>query len=78
MGVEVWLHAFSTSALDAGKWSASRPVRFTARRSPQYPLDRRLGGPQRRSTTEKMHTLTQVVNELQENNKHISALFSGK
>jgi len=28
-GVEVWLHAFLISALDEGKWSASRPSRFT-------------------------------------------------
>jgi hypothetical protein len=30
-GAEVWLHAFLTSALDGGEWSASRPVRFTPR-----------------------------------------------
>jgi hypothetical protein len=28
-GVEVQLHAFLTSALDGGEWSASRPGRFT-------------------------------------------------
>jgi len=28
-GVEVWRHAFLTSALDAGEWSASRPGCFT-------------------------------------------------
>jgi hypothetical protein len=28
-GVEVQLHAFLTSALDGGEWSASRPDRFT-------------------------------------------------
>jgi hypothetical protein len=28
-GVEVSIHAFSTSAPDGGKWSASRPGRFT-------------------------------------------------
>jgi hypothetical protein len=38
-----------TSALDGGEWSASRPGRFTPRESPWYPLDRRLGGPQRLS-----------------------------
>jgi hypothetical protein len=26
--VEIWLHAFLTSALDAGDWSASRPGYF--------------------------------------------------
>jgi hypothetical protein len=30
-GVEVWLHAFLTSALDGGERSASRPDRFTPR-----------------------------------------------
>jgi hypothetical protein len=30
-GVEVYLYSFLTSALDGGKWSASRPGRFTAR-----------------------------------------------
>jgi hypothetical protein len=29
-GVEIYLHAFFTSALDGGEWSASRPGRFTA------------------------------------------------
>jgi hypothetical protein len=30
-GVEVYLHAFLTSELDGGKWSASRPGHFTFR-----------------------------------------------
>jgi hypothetical protein len=30
-GMEVYLHAFLTSALDGGEWSASRPSRFTPR-----------------------------------------------
>jgi hypothetical protein len=30
-GAEVLLYAFSTSALDGGEWSASRPGRFTPR-----------------------------------------------
>jgi hypothetical protein len=30
-GVEIYLHAFLTSALDGGEWSASRPGRFTRR-----------------------------------------------
>jgi hypothetical protein len=33
-----------TSILYGGEWSASRPGRFTPRKEPQYPLDRRLGG----------------------------------
>jgi hypothetical protein len=28
-GAEVQLHAFLTSAIDGGEWSASRPYRFT-------------------------------------------------
>jgi hypothetical protein len=41
---------FLTSALVGGEWSTSRPGRFTPRgKSPRYPLDRRLGGPQSRS-----------------------------
>jgi hypothetical protein len=48
-GAEVWLHAFLTSALDGGEWSASRPYRFTPRkRALWYSLNRRLGGPQNR------------------------------
>jgi hypothetical protein len=39
---------FLTSALEGGEWSASRPGRFTPGKSPRYPLDRRLGGPQNR------------------------------
>jgi len=42
MGVELELHAFLTSALRGGEWSASRLGRLTLR----YSLDRRLGGPQ--------------------------------
>jgi hypothetical protein len=30
-GMEVWHHAFLTSTLDGGEWSASRPGRFTRR-----------------------------------------------
>jgi hypothetical protein len=30
-GVEVYFHAFLTSALDGDKWSGSRPGRFTSR-----------------------------------------------
>jgi hypothetical protein len=45
-GEEVQLHAFLSSALDRGKWSASLPGRFTP--GSTYPL-RRLGVPQSRS-----------------------------
>jgi hypothetical protein len=41
---------FLTSALEGSEWSASRPGRFTPQgKSPRYPLDRRLDGPQSRS-----------------------------
>jgi hypothetical protein len=39
-----------TSAIYEGEWSASPPGRFTHQeKSPWYPLDRKLGGPQNRS-----------------------------
>jgi len=39
-----------TSALDGGEWSASHPGHFTPQgKSPWYPLDGKLGGPQSRS-----------------------------
>jgi hypothetical protein len=39
-----------TSALEGGERSASRPGLFTPRkRTPWYPLDKRLGGPQSQS-----------------------------
>jgi hypothetical protein len=37
-----------TPALDEGGWSTPRPGRFTPRKETQYPLYRRLGGPQGR------------------------------
>lgn len=45
-GVEVWLHAFLTSALDGGEWSAFRPGRFIPGERTPVPINRRLGGPQ--------------------------------
>jgi hypothetical protein len=46
-GRDVQIHIFLTSALVGGQWSASCPGRFMLReRTPRYPLDRRLGGPQ--------------------------------
>jgi hypothetical protein len=43
-------YSFTTSVLDGGEWSASRPGRALPRRKdPRYPLYRRLGGPQSRS-----------------------------
>jgi hypothetical protein len=41
-GVEVQLHAFLTSALDGGEWSASRPGLFTSRE--RTPGTRWIGG----------------------------------
>ena len=38
-----------TSSLDGGKWSASRPGRFTPGKEPLYPFNMRLGGLQIRS-----------------------------
>jgi len=47
-GVKVQLYAFLTSALDIWRWVVSFTPRPLYRRgkSPRYPLDRRLGGPQ--------------------------------
>jgi hypothetical protein len=43
-------YSFTTSVLDGGEWSASRPGRaLPPGKGPRYPLDRRLGGPQSRS-----------------------------
>jgi hypothetical protein len=43
-------YSFLTSALDGGKWSASRPGHALPRgKDPRYPLYRRLCGPQSRS-----------------------------
>jgi hypothetical protein len=47
--VEVWLHLFTASARDRGKWSTTRPSRFAAGKEARYQLNMRLGGPQRRS-----------------------------
>jgi hypothetical protein len=41
--------SFSTSTLDAGKWSASRSGRSSSGLSCRYPLNWRLSGPQSRS-----------------------------
>jgi hypothetical protein len=49
-GVDYSSTHFLPSALDGGEWSASRTGRFTPQgKSPWYPLDRSLGGPQSRS-----------------------------
>jgi hypothetical protein len=43
-------YSFFNSALDGGEWSAPRPGRALPwGKDTQYPLDRRLGGPQSRS-----------------------------
>lgn len=48
--VKLQLHSLLTSVLDGGKWSTSRPERFTlGERAPRYPLDRRLEVPHNRS-----------------------------
>jgi hypothetical protein len=43
-------YSLMTLALDVGEWSASRRGRSLPRgKDPRFPLNRRLGGPQRRS-----------------------------
>jgi hypothetical protein len=44
--MDVKLHTFSTSALDRGEWSVPRPAALSPGKDRQYPLNRRLGGPQ--------------------------------
>jgi hypothetical protein len=46
---EVQHHSFLILALEAGEWSISCPTCLTPRKESQYPLSRRLGGPQSRS-----------------------------
>jgi hypothetical protein len=47
-GEEYSSYSFSTSALDGGEWSVSRPGRALAPgKDSRYPLHRTLGGPQR-------------------------------
>jgi len=46
--VDLQLHSFVTSTLDAGEWSTSCPNRFISRTEPRYALNRGLGGPQSR------------------------------
>ena len=48
-GVEVQLYPFTTTALEWGVGSASRPGRSLPPEKTRYPLYRRLGGPQGRS-----------------------------
>jgi hypothetical protein len=49
-GVEIKLFVVCTSTPVGSEWLASRPCRFTSGgKSPHYLLNRRLGGPQRRS-----------------------------
>jgi len=48
-GVEEQLYSLVTTVLDGGGCSMPCPDLFTPRRKPQYPLYRRLGGPQSQS-----------------------------
>jgi hypothetical protein len=40
-------HSFINSALDKGEWLTLRPGRINPGKEPRYPLNGRLGGPQR-------------------------------
>jgi hypothetical protein len=50
-GEDIYLQASLTLVLDGSEWSASHPLTSTPSqgKSPQYPSDRRLGGPQSQS-----------------------------
>jgi len=46
--VQVRPHSFLLSPLDRGEWSASHPSHFTPQgNNTQYPLKKRMGGPQK-------------------------------
>jgi hypothetical protein len=46
-GMEVEPHAFLTTALGGGEWSALHlQLLYSQGKSPRYPLDREMGGPQ--------------------------------
>lgn len=47
--MEVKLHLFLTSTLDTCEWPTSRSRCFISEKEHRFPLDRRLGGPQRGS-----------------------------
>jgi hypothetical protein len=47
--ISLQFRLFLTWTLDGCEWSTSRPGRFTPLIELRYPLNRRLGGPQRRS-----------------------------
>jgi hypothetical protein len=47
-GVDVYIHVLLTSALVIGVVSFTLRQLYPQRKSPQYPLDRRLGRPQNR------------------------------
>jgi hypothetical protein len=52
-------YSFLTSALEGGKWSASRPgSALPPEKEPRYPLYRRLGGPQSRTGRRDKHLIT--------------------
>jgi hypothetical protein len=48
-GRELWLHTFTTSALNGGGWTTPRPTRFAPGKQSQYPFNRTLNGLQSRS-----------------------------
>jgi hypothetical protein len=51
-GMEVWPHALLMTAVNGGKWPASRPSRFTPRKEPLVSTERKLGG--RLSTSRRL------------------------
>jgi len=44
--VMVQVHLFLILVLDGGEWSTLCPGHINPRKEPQYPMNRRLGGPQ--------------------------------
>jgi hypothetical protein len=65
-GVDAHIHVVLTLALVGCEWLASCPSIFTPGKEPQYPLDRRLSGPQTSlDAVEKKKLLTLPGLELQ-------------
>jgi hypothetical protein len=44
-GAELQVQSFLATALRGDKWSTSCPSQFTLRKNPQYPLNKKVGGP---------------------------------
>jgi hypothetical protein len=75
--VELQIHSFLSSTLDRVELSASRPGRFYPQgKSPWYPLDRRLCGPQSRSGRCGLETNSQLPPGIEHQNPDLPARYA--